>query len=43
MPGPTIISTPVPTASAAKILRFDGPAAAIVSAGIATGVVGAGS
>ena len=40
MPGPTIISTPVPIASAAKILRFDGPPAAIVSVGIATGVVG---
>ena len=25
LPGPTIISTAVPTASAEKILRFDGP------------------
>ncbi len=43
VPGPTIISTPVPIDSAPKILRFDGPAAAIVSAGGVTGVAGAGS
>src|SRR6478609_5665621 len=43
VPGPTIMRTNVPTISAAKILRFDGPAAATVSVGMATGVVGAGS
>ena len=43
VPGPTIIRTNVPTISAAKILMCDGPAAATVSIGMATGVVGAGS
>src|SRR5215213_464484 len=43
VPGPTIIRTNVPTISAAKILRFDGPAAATDSIGIATGLEGAGS
>ena len=43
MPGPTIISTNVPTISAARILRLAGPATAIVETGSATGVVGAGS
>src|SRR5688572_21961329 len=43
VPGPTIMSTNVPTVSAPKILRFDGPAAAIVATGSATGCRGAGS